>query len=185
MTKKAGPAVAATAHPWSVPVKVDQIPDDGLHRDIEASAVACEGVAALAEVRSVSGLSASLDLAHDGALLHLTGRVRGRVGQHCVVTLEPIETEIDEAVDVTFSRTAGEKGTQEPRRRDATDEAPEPLTGGIVDIGAIATEFLILGIDPYPRKSGVEFTPPSDENDDPHPFAALAALKGRSDSGQA
>ena len=28
-----------------------------------------------------------------------------------------------------------------------------------VDLGAIATEFLILGIDPYPRKAGAEFAP--------------------------
>ena len=28
------------------------------------------------------------------------------------------------------------------------------LVGGTVDLGAIATEFLILGLDPYPRKTG-------------------------------
>ncbi len=40
------------------------------------------------------------------------------------------------------------------------DEPPEPLVGGTVDLGAIATEFLILGIDPYPRKPGAEFDAP-------------------------
>ena len=53
-----------------------------------------------------------------------------------------------------------------------------------LDLGAIATEFLILGIDPYPRKAGVEFAPPAVENDDPHPFAALAALKNGPDGGE-
>ena len=26
-----------------------------------------------------------------------------------------------------------------------------------IDLGALATEFLMLGIDPYPRKAGAEF----------------------------
>ncbi len=46
-----------------------------------------------------------------------------------------------------------------------------------MDVGAVATEFLLLAIDPYPRKPGAVFDAP--KNDDPgaHPFAALAALK--------
>ncbi len=39
------------------------------------------------------------------------------------------------------------------------DEPPEPLVDGKIDLGAIATEFLLLGIDPYPRKAGAEFAP--------------------------
>ncbi|HZL29488.1 MAG TPA: DUF177 domain-containing protein [Pseudolabrys sp.] len=184
MKKKAGPAGKTSMPPWSVPVKADQIPDEGLHRDIEAAPEVLAGVAALADVRAVSQLSASLDLAREGALVRVTGRVRGRVGQDCVVTLEPIETDIDEAVDVAFAPVAPEGQPQTPRRTDAAEEPPEPLTGGVVDIGAIATEFLILGIDPYPRKAGVEFEPPPAEDDDPHPFAALAALKDQSGGGK-
>jgi hypothetical protein len=51
------------------------------------------------------------------------------------------------------------------------------LIGDRVDLGAIAVEFLILGIDPYPRKPGVAFEPPAAEDESEHPFAALAALK--------
>jgi len=56
-------------------------------------------------------------------------------------------------------------------------DAPEPLIGGSIDLGAIASEFLMLAIDPYPRKSGVVFEPPAKETDTGGPFAALAALK--------
>jgi len=60
----------------------------------------------------------------------------------------------------------------------ALDEEPEPLVDGRIDLGAIATEFLVLGIDPHPRKRGVAFELPVVEADpDVHPFAALAALK--------
>ena len=44
-------------------------------------------------------------------------------------------------------QVAGEEGQ-------GADEGPETLHGGVVDLGAVATEFLILGIDPYPRKPG-------------------------------
>jgi uncharacterized protein DUF177 involved in 23S rRNA accumulation len=108
--------------------------------------------------------------------------VSATVGQTCVVTLEPIDNEIEEAVDLTFAPAAAaaasapdESGT---RTRMAADDAPEPLLGGVVDLGVVATEFLTLGIDPYPRKSGAEFAAPATgDGDAAHPFAALAALK--------
>ena len=59
---------------------------------------------------------------------------------------------------------------------DARD-GPEPLTGGVVDLGALATEFLILGVDPYPRKPGAVLEASSAGDDSVKPFAALAALK--------
>jgi uncharacterized metal-binding protein YceD (DUF177 family) len=184
MPKKAGPAGKPMASPWSVPVAITDLPDEGLHRDIEAPAEARASVAALAELREVTALAASLDLVRDGVSVRVTGRVRGRIGQTCVVTLEPVETDIDEAVDVTFAPPPPEAAVEAPRRRNAADEPPEPLTGSSVDLGAIATEFLILAIDPYPRNAGVDFTPSVAENDDPHPFAALAALKNGANGGQ-
>ena len=71
-----------------------------------------------------------------------------------------------------------------PATADDGDEPPEPLVGGTIDLGALATEFLLLGIDPYPRKAGAEFAPPKAEDDGAHPFAALEALKKRSGSGK-
>ena len=50
------------------------------------------------------------------------------------------------------------------------------LRDGVIDLGAVATEFLILGIDPYPRKPGVQFEAPTAAEPGGHPFAALAAL---------
>ena len=96
--------------------------------------------------------------------------MRARVGQTCVVSLEPIESELDEAIDATF-------GPPGAAVRTDADEPPGPLAGGSVDLGALATEFLILGIDPYPRKEGVEFAPPKVEDAGEHPFAVLAPLK--------
>ena len=58
------------------------------------------------------------------------------------------------------------------------DDAPEPLVDGMVDLGAIATEFLISGHRPLSAQAGcgVRGAPPPAMSA-AHPFAALAALK--------
>jgi len=166
MNKTASPANV----PWSVPVAVEDIPDSGLHIEIEAPAATRAALAKLAAVRELPELAAVFDLTRQGDGLHVAGQVSGRVGQNCVVTLEPIESPVDEAVDLRFVPQA---------KTPKSDADPEPLLGGSVDLGAIATEFLILGINPYPRKADAKFTPPKSEDDGAHTFSGLEALKKR------
>jgi len=163
-TKNAGPA-------WSAPIAVDEIAETGLHTEIEAPAEARESLAKVADLRDLPRLTAAFDLTKKGGSVHVNGRVSATVGQTCVVTLEPMESEIEEAVDLVFAPA----GLGAPAK--AGDEPPEPLVGGIVDLGAVASEFLLLGIDPYPRKAGAKFVSPPTGDDGPHPFAALATLK--------
>jgi len=105
----------------------------------------------------------------------VVGHVSATVDQDCVVTLDPIENEIEESIDLVFV-PGGPSAPARCESADAADEAPEPLVNDTVDLGAIATEFLILGIDPYPRKPEAAFEAPAVE-DSAHPFAALAALQ--------
>jgi uncharacterized metal-binding protein YceD (DUF177 family) len=166
---------------WAVPVALDEIPETGLHREIEASPETRAAVAALAGVRELPALSATFDLVRQGEGVHVSGRVRARVGQTCVVTLEPIENSIDEAIDVQFTPgTAVETAAAHiVHALEEDEELPEPLVDGKVDLGALATEFLLLGIDPYPRKPGAEFTPVKEADTGDHPFAGLEVLKKR------
>lgn len=171
--------------PWRAPpVIVAQIPEAGLHRDIEADAKAREAMAEIANVREMLSAYASFDVIQnrDGRV-HVTGRVRARVGQICVVSLDPIESEIDESIDQMFAPPE-----QIPQLADLVDDdlesdaevpdPPEPIINGQIDLGRLATDALFLGIDPYPRKPGVAFeqTVAADDPAD-HPFAALKALK--------
>ena len=178
----------AVTGPWSVPVAVNDLPDDGLHVEIDAPAPVRAQVLALVEglstVHDLARLSAVFDLSRSGSKVHVQGRVRAKVGQTCVVTLEPIENAVDEEVDRTFAPPVPGfdeiEGEVEVRR---DQDPPEPLTGETIDLGQLATEFLVLGIDPYPRKSGVEFAPVKVGEDAPKPFASLADLKRRLDGG--
>jgi len=165
-------------------VLVAQIPDTGLHRDIEADAVARTAMAELAEVREFASAQASFDvtLGRDGRV-HVAGQVRAVVGQVCVVTLDPMETAIHETIDLEFAPPE-----QVPQLSDLVDGAeqsdeaipdpPEPIINGMIDLGRVATDALFLAIDPYPRKPGVVFEPKVEATDpQEHPFAALKALK--------
>ena len=175
-----------TRNPWSVPVAVDDIPDTGLHVAIEAAAAIRGELAELAALRELPQLSAVFDLTREGAGVHVCGQVSARVGQTCVVTLEPVESAVEEAVDLKFAPASGAdpapKSTRKRTRGD--DEPPEPLVNGTLDLGALATEFLILGIDPYPRKAGAQFAPPKLDDAGEHPFAALESLKKTLGGGQ-
>jgi len=173
-----------TADPWSVPVTVSQILETGLHRDLEANPAAREAMAAVAGLREIMSANASLDMVLKGnGRVHVTGHVRARIGQTCVVTLDPIENEIDEPIDLMFAPPE-----QIPNLSDLVDDAaesdavipdpPEPIINGVIDLGRLATDALFLAVDPYPRGPGAAFEPVV-ETVDPadHPFAALKALQ--------
>ena len=46
-------------------------------------------------------------------------------------------------------------------------------------LGALTAEFFALGLDPYPRKPGVEFAAPAEEAAPDSPFAALAGRRAK------
>jgi len=171
-------------NPWSVPVTVEDIPENGLHVEISAPESVRAELAGLAGLRDVTRLSAAFDLTRRGAGVRVTGRVSAHVGQTCVVTLEPVENGLEEPVDLIFApELAAPASARAEKPHLRTDDAPEPLVGGKLDLGIIATEFLFLGIEPYPRKAGVEFAPVKIDDDSARPFAALEALKKRLGSG--
>ena len=164
--------------PWTVPVVVAEIPDGGSHHEIAADESTRSAIAKLAGVRTLPRLEASFDLTRRGDGVAVRGEVRAQAGQTCVVTLEPIESEVRETVDLMFA--PADEGADSNASKRKRGEPPEALENGVVDLAAIANEFLVLGLDPYPRKPGAEFPRLQETQDDgAHPFAALGALKKR------
>jgi hypothetical protein len=165
--------------PWHVPMSVGDVPEAGLRVELEADEPSRRAVAKAVGVSDIARLMARFDLARRGRHgLHVTGTVCALVGQLCVVSLEPVVSEVNEAIDLSFGGETSIPMSARPLdiAVDAADP-PETLINGMVDLGAIATEFLILGIDPYPRKPGAAFAAPPDKETAGKAFAALAALK--------
>ena len=182
-------------HVWRVPLRLEEVPEAGRHVELRADAAMREAVAQFAGVNAVPVLGATFDILRRGKDgLRVTGEVRARVVQTCVVTLEPMESEIVEPVDVVYEPPRADVASPRARPTDAgvtesyslgeEEDPPEPLVDGIADLGALATEFLLLGIDPYPRKPGASFERPATNMQESGPFAALLRLKRGDDEGK-
>jgi hypothetical protein len=165
--------------PWSRRIALTDVPDEGLHVAMEADSDVRATLARTAGFRDIPQLEASFDLMRKGLGLHVTGEVIATIGQNCVVTLDPVDKNLHEIIDLVFApgptQSLGDQAGE--ASFGMTDDAPEPLVGGLVDLGAIATEYFLLGIDPYPRKEGAVFESASTQEPAESPFAALAALR--------
>lgn len=173
------------AMPISFPVRVSTISKAGTAVTIVASE---EQRASLAEFHDLVGV-VSFEAAIkaetwqlDG--VRLVGRVKAKIVQECVVTLEPVEAEIDQEIDLVLVPEAPVQKqpvlTNEVVIEAEGPDEPDTFSGDIVDAGAVALEFFALAIDPYPRRDGasIEATAPNRFDDErPSPFAKLAELK--------
>jgi uncharacterized metal-binding protein YceD (DUF177 family) len=164
---------------WHVPVRLDDVPETGRRLDIVADAHLRDALAAMAGLRELPRLDAVVELTRRGSGLRATGKVSATVGQICVITLEPVTSEVEEDFEAVFAPAASPgAATSAGASPDNADEPAEPIVNGVADLGGVLTEFLLLGIDSYPRKPGAVFAQPGDADAGPGPFAALAKLKG-------
>ena len=119
------------------------------------------------------------------------GRLRGRVVQACVLTLDPVNQDLDETFRIVFKRGLADERDPENGETvlSAQPDAPEPLSGNMLDVGEIVAEQLSLAADPYPRRPGarLEDVLPKPRREGRtaaaeqrrHPFAGLAALRDK------
>jgi len=169
---------------FSRPVRVEALPRDGLAQTVEANPAERAALAALNRLPDIAKLTATFVLSRAGrGGVRVAGTVHAELTQTCVVSLEPFEATLDEPVDVRFAPQAEEGAARrgapgagaETILIDAED-APDPIVDGRIDLGALAAEFLALGLDPYPRKPGAAFAPPAGTATADSPFEALAEV---------
>ena len=106
------------------------------------------------------------------------------VTQACVVTLEPVPAKLDHSFrrELHFAGTTRHKPADESVPEVVLDsleeEGPEEISSLHYDLAAPVLEEFVLSLEPYPRRPGVEFAPPSDGFQPPEsPFAVLKSLK--------
>ena len=157
--------------------------------DVEASEAERAALAEVCGLPGIGRLTARLKVTASGrGRYEVTGEVRARVTQVCVVSLEPFETDIAEPVEISVAPPEEVARLEESyaRRREEDpngleiDEPPDPIVNGRIDLGAVTAEFLALGLDPHPHKPGVEFSAEAaglGKEEGTSPFAALAQLR--------
>lgn len=165
---------------WSFPVSQADIPSDGRTFRIAADAATRLAVRNALRLLDLPRLEAEMRVEHAaGDGLRVSGTLSASVVQSCVVSLEPVASEVREPIDVTFAPPTDEPPVPADEIEIDADAAdpPDPLVNGRIDLGAVAVEFLQLGLDPYPRRPDAAFAAPGDAASAANPFAALAALK--------
>ncbi|WP_029356125.1 DUF177 domain-containing protein [Bosea sp. 117] len=163
----------------SHPVVVAQLPEGGATFHLEPDEGTRAALAKQLDIVAVPALRAIVHLVPDGrGGVNVEGRVDATVRQTCVATLEPFDAPLSEEIEMHF---VPEGRLPEVRPGSevevSADDIPDPIVNGIIDVGAVASEFLALGLDPYPRKPGAVFQPPADTTGEGSPFAALAGLR--------
>jgi uncharacterized metal-binding protein YceD (DUF177 family) len=145
---------------------------EGTHRAVDASTAECHAVAARLGLNAVHQLRCVFDLypAEKGVVV-ASGKLRARVDQTCVVSLEAFEAEVTEDFRVRFVPAGTENDDID---LEADDEIP--YEGTALDLGEAAVEQLALALEPFPRKPGAELPATAE---DVGAFAALARLRGR------
>jgi hypothetical protein len=161
-----------TVGPLSRPVLVERALKAGQEVVVEANAEEREALARDFGLPAIHSLVGRFRLQGSLHRLQVTGTVEAAVAQTCVVTLDPFDSTVREEVDVDFAAPDAFAGTP---AEDA--DIPDPIVNGRVDFGSLTSEFLALGLDPYPKKPGVAFEAPA-EAAEAHPFASLRSLKG-------
>ena len=163
---------------FSRPERVDAIGERERQVAIEADAIERAALAERFGLIAVDALSAELTLRREAAGIVVCGRVRGRVRQACVVSEEPIETEIDEPLALRFAATDG--SGEEEIELGAEDLDTVPLEGGALDLGEAVAETMALALDPFPRAPGAEAALRAAgvlSEEEARPANAFAALK--------
>jgi uncharacterized metal-binding protein YceD (DUF177 family) len=174
---------------FSIPLAAADVPQNGTHILFEANDAERAALAKrfdLLELSSFKGKVAIKPWRRHG--LSLEGRFTAEVVQACVATLEPITSQLSQNFTLHFlpadmiDHDAAAAAASEIIVDVQSEDPPEPIENGQVDVGEAMSEQLAVSIDPYPKKPGATFETivdaTAEEGDKPaNPFAALEKLK--------
>jgi hypothetical protein len=162
--------------PFVRPVRVESVPEGGVEHAIAADDAERRTLAKLHGLPAIGRLTAKFALSRAGrGIVRVRGDVKAEVTQTCVVSLEPFDVVLEEPVDVRFAPVVAESSSRRGPPiasaeagvfAEGDEDEPDPIVDGRIDLGALAAEFMVLGLDPYPRKPGVDFSPPSAEKEE-------------------
>ncbi len=175
-------------------VTPDDVGPEGVTLAFEAAPAEREALARRLDLLALDALAAALRFEAAGApagAIRVSGTIRARLVQSCVVTLKPVPGELQDTISVLYAPGPAEEPAREVEVP-AEGEAPEPLPAEGIDASALVAEHLALLVDPYPRHPDAPAGPLTYETGDGRPtdadtgddgtggpFAALGQLKSK------
>ena len=173
------------ANPFSRKLRIETI-GEGKSGKVEASPDARNAITRLLDLVALDRLVFDYRLApSSGHRLRMTGRLSASVVQTCVVSLDPVPSELDVPVETEFwpeGAFAALEKTAEADPGASLLDWPEPIEDGTIDLGKVVYETLATALDPYPKKVGARFewqerAAEEGTSAKSGPFAALERLK--------
>ncbi|MEM1198076.1 MAG: DUF177 domain-containing protein [Pseudomonadota bacterium] len=171
---------------FSRPFQVEDLEDRDVTLELVADSTELAGLQARYGVDTLSAVSAHLTLsAQPEGAVKVSGTVKAALRQTCIISLEPVDETIEEALSVLYLPA----GLDEPGDDGDFELDYEAFDGQTIDLGELTAQQIAGAINPYPRRAGVEFgnqaqlgDNTSEERD--NPFAVLQALKSNQGTAQ-
>lgn len=169
MSKKKKPPEDLPAVEWSVLVEAQTVTSQPNKMRIAASEAERKALAIRMGVASINSLSADLTVHRErGNIIHVNGLMKANLTRSCVVTLDPVQTQLEEIFEgwyadqdriVMLAKARHERlGRLADSEIPVMDEKedPEPLVNGMIDVGELVSQNLSLMLDDFPRRRGLE-----------------------------
>jgi uncharacterized metal-binding protein YceD (DUF177 family) len=172
---------------FSRPVDIERMGDRDHVMTVEASADECLALSNRLGIEKIHDLRARVAIRRmpGGRIHRVSGTLNADIIQACSVTLDAVESHINETFEEAFVKTKVARGDEPVELElDPEGDAPEPIENGVIDVGEVLAQILSLAIDPYVRSSAAAETGEAGDlegNATSHPFAGLAELRDRMD----
>lgn len=161
-------------------------PDKTRHETISATAEECVHLAERLDLRSLTGLTAEMDIRRvsGGNAVRINGRFVADVVQACVVSLQDVPDHIEASFETFFTTEQGKTSKEIEFVFNDDENTPEQIVNGMIDLGEIVTQYLSLELNPYPRAAGADLAIQLAEagvGGKANPFQVLENLKNKKD----
>jgi uncharacterized metal-binding protein YceD (DUF177 family) len=158
------------------------IPSRGLDETRTATPEELAALAADLGIERIDSLEARYRIVSlAGGRYRLAGRLIARVVQACVVTLDPVESKLDEPLAVEFRPSVELARAEDPTDSEQSAleaEEYEPIEHGRLAVGRIVVETLTAALPQYPRTPDAALDHTEAAPAEPGPTSPFAALKG-------
>jgi len=160
-------------------LRLDQI-RDGERLDLIADEVERAAIAKRLGLSCLERLEAHVTLSRTGDIVRASGRLAAVLGQHCVITNDPVPAHVDEPFELIFMPEAPVSTPEEEIELGESDLDVVFHDGAVIDLGTSIADTLALSLNPYPRSAGADAALKEAgvlSEEQASPFAVLAKLR--------
>ncbi len=178
--------IAEPAPELSRVISLEQLKGNHFELEIEANEAECQALAKRFDLIELKNFTAHLifTMTPSNSPIFVKGNFEASVIQACVVTLEPVPSEIKGEYRCEYSQEITLEDVEIIEFSEEAEDPPEAIIDGVFDVGIMLTEEFGLALDPFPRAPGADFDEVRkatngklEEPDSNNPFAVLKKLK--------